>query len=151
MQLIRTNSDNFEFIALVKELDAYLKIKDGDEHSFYSQFNKIDSIKYVLLAYENNTAIACGAIKEYSSDRMEIKRMFVSVNYRGKGVASLILKELEIWAKELKFFKCILETGSRQTEAIALYRKNNYKIIPSYGQYLNVENSICFEKIIEEK
>lgn len=148
IQLIRTNSENIDFQKLVHLLDADLAIRDGDEHAFYAQFNKIDTIKYAVVAYENEVAIGCGAIKKYTDDTMEIKRMYVPVDQRGKGIATLILHVLEKWTAELSYKKCILETGIKQPEAIALYLKNDYKIIPNYGQYANVENSVCFEKIV---
>ncbi|AOW20963.1 GNAT family N-acetyltransferase [Urechidicola croceus] len=148
IQLKRTNSNNSDFIELVKELDAYLKIVDGDDHSFYNQYNSIETIKHVVVAYLDFTPIGCGAIKKLDNTSMEIKRMFVSPKTRGHGVATSILIELETWAKELNYKKCILETGKRQVEAIQLYKKNDYKIIPNYGQYKNVENSFCFEKHI---
>lgn len=144
--LVRTNSENTDFRRLVTELDADLAIRDGKDHSFYSQFNKIDMIKYAIVAYEDGMPAGCGAIKEYSTDTMEIKRMYVPVSNRGKRIATKILRELEIWAKELHFAKCILETGKMQPEAIGLYKKNGYIIIPNYGQYAGVENSVCFEK-----
>ena len=148
IQLIRTNSENIDFQKLVKLLDADLAIRDGDEHSFYAQFNKIDTIKHAIVAYENEVAVGCGAIKKYNDDTMEIKRMYVPVDQRGKGIATLILKALEKWTAELSYKKCILETGIKQPEAIALYQKNGYIIISNYGQYANVENSVCFEKIV---
>jgi hypothetical protein len=58
----------------------------------------------------------------------------------------MILSELQLWAKEMNFKKCILETGIRQIEAIALYKKSDFIIIPNYGQYEGIETSICFEK-----
>lgn len=146
IKCIRTNSDDPDFRKLVEELDAELRIRDGDEHSFYAQYNKIDMIRHVILAYEDITPVGCGAIKEYTNDTMEVKRMFVPLGKRGEGIATMILKELEAWALELKFTKCILETGVKQTEAVRLYEKNYYKRIPNFGQYENVENSICFEK-----
>jgi GNAT superfamily N-acetyltransferase len=146
IKCIRTTSDNKDFQELVTLLDTYLRILDGEEHSFYAQFNKTDALKYVIVAYDGDTAVGCGAIKNYSKDTMEVKRMYVSINKRGQGVASSVLKELEKWAVELNYNKCVLETGKKQPEAIALYKKNNYKIIPNYGQYENVENSVCFEK-----
>ena len=79
---------------------------------------------------------------------MEIKRIFVRLEKRGNGIASIILKELENWTKQLGFKKCILETGIKQPEAISLYKKNNFVIIKNYGQYAEVENSVCFEKLI---
>ena len=72
--------------------------------------------------------------------------MFVAENNRGLGIASSILTALEIWARELGFTTCVLETGKKQPEAIALYLKCGYTIISNYGQYEGVENSICFEK-----
>jgi GNAT superfamily N-acetyltransferase len=143
---IRTDSRNKDFQKLVAELDADLKIRDGEEHGFYSQFNKIDNIKYAVVAYENEIAVGCGAIKEYSEDTMEVKRMYVPPGKRGKGIASIVLTELEAWTQELNCKRCVLETGKRQPEAIALYTKNGYQIIPNFGQYANVENSVCFEK-----
>ena len=74
--------------------------------------------------------------------------MFVRPEYRGQGIGLKILKELESWASELNYPECILETGKKQPEAISLYQKAGYKIIKSYGQYLNVENSVCMAKTI---
>ena len=146
IKILRTNSDNPDFIKLVKLLDAYLAEKDGSEHSFYAQYNKIDRIKYTVVAFENDIPLACGAIKEYDSETMEVKRMFTLPESRGKGIATEVLTELENWAKELSYKKCILETGKRQPEAIQLYKKNGYKQIPNYEQYINMDNSVCFEK-----
>lgn len=120
--------------------------RDGEEHSFYAQFNRIDSIKYAIVAYENDGPVGCGAIKEYSPDTMEVKRMYTSPEHRGKGIASSVLGELERWAAELSYEKCILETGKKQPEAIALYKKSGYQVTPNYGQYVGVEDSVCFEK-----
>ncbi|MFY7964144.1 MAG: GNAT family N-acetyltransferase [Chitinophagaceae bacterium] len=145
----RTNSTDVNFINLVKLLDADLAVRDGDEHSFYAQYNGISVIKYVVVAYDNETPVACGAIKEFSPNIMEVKRMYTLPQNRGKGIASIVLTALEQWAKELNYTKCVLETGKKQPEAIALYTKNGYNIIPNYGQYIGVENSVCFEKIIE--
>ncbi len=146
IQILRTDSTHQDFIELVKKLDADLAIRDGAENDFYAQFNKIDSIKYALVAYEDQTPIGCGAIKAFDEKTMEVKRMYVLPKARGKGIASQLLQELEAWAKELTYEKCVLETGKRQPEAIRLYQKNNYQIIPNYGQYQNVENSLCFGK-----
>jgi len=143
---LRTTSENPDFQNLVKQLDKYLAVMDGDEHGFYDQFNKIDLLKNCVVIFDNNEAVACGAIKELDSKSMEVKRMFTLPEQRGKGLASAILKELEVWTKELGYEKTVLETGKRQTEAVALYQKCGYKIIPNYGQYIGIENSVCFEK-----
>ncbi|MAZ29549.1 MAG: GNAT family N-acetyltransferase [Cytophagaceae bacterium] len=145
--LVRTSASNPDFIALVRHLDADLAIRDGEDHAFYHQFNTIGSIKHVVVLYEDSIAVACGAIKQYDTASAEVKRMYTLPTYRGKGYASLLLGALEVWARELGYKKCILETGIRQPEAIALYKKNNYTVTPNYGQYAGVENSVCFEKL----
>src|SRR5690349_20370877 len=97
IKIIRTTSDNPDFIKLVEFLDIYLAEKDGEEHAFYSLYNTIDQIKYVVDAYLNNMPVACGAIKQYDANTMEVKRMYTSPEGRGKGIATKILAELESW------------------------------------------------------
>ncbi len=144
----RTDAANADFKQLVTELDKDLSIRDGADHSFYAPFNTINTIKYAIVAYDGETPVGCGAIKEYAADTMEVKRMYVPPHRRGQGIAAAILKELELWAAAMQYKKCILETGHKQPEAIALYKKSDYRIIPNYGQYEGVENSVCFEKLL---
>ena len=146
VKLTRTDSKNTDFIALVMRLDAELAERDGSEHAFYAQYNHIEGINQVVVAYEEDRPVGCGAIKPYTSGIMEVKRMFTLPTQRGKGIAARILGELEAWAKELGCGRCILETGKRQPEAIALYTRCGYRIVENYGQYQGVENSVCFEK-----
>lgn len=146
IKLVRTNSENIDFINLVKDLDAFLKITDGDEHEFYNQYNHIDVIKHTVVAYLNDRPVGCGALKPFDTDNIEIKRMFTRTEARGNGIATKILQELEAWARELNYKSCILETGIRQMEAIALYKKNKFQLMSNYGQYRNVVNSLCFKK-----
>jgi putative acetyltransferase len=146
MELKRITSQNADFQSLVSLLDKDLSVRDGDDHSFYAQFNKIDKINEVIVAYENTLPIGCGAIKKYDEETAEVKRMFVMPEHRGKGIAAKILSALEEWASELGYQYCILETGQKQPEAIALYKKSGYQLIPNYGQYAGVENSICMMK-----
>ena len=142
----KTESFNTDFIHLVQFLDRELAERDGSEHAFYAQFNKIDALRNVVVAYENERPVGCGAFKEIAPGTVEIKRMYVPPEHRSKGIASLVLSELEKWAATLGFHTARLETGKRQPEAIRLYEKNGYALIPNYGQYAGVENSVCFEK-----
>ena len=146
IKIVRTSSENRDFIDLVKLLDTDLAERDGDDHAFYHQFNKIDVIKHAVVLYENQKPIGCGAIKEFDATAMEVKRMYTSPESRGKGIATKILSELEKWTEELSYGKCVLETGKKQPEAIQLYTKKGYKMIPNYGQYVGIENSVCFVK-----
>ena len=142
----QTSSDDPGFHSLVKLLDADLAIRDGKDHSFFAQYNKLDDIKHVVVAYFNGEPAGCGAIKKYDEITMEVKRMFVKPEFRGKGIARAVLSSLEKWAAELGYSHCILETGKRQPEAISLYKTSGYALIPNYGQYENVETSVCMKK-----
>lgn len=110
---------------------------------------KLTKFKQAVIAYENGKPVGCGAIKEFSPNTIEIKRMYILPEHRGRGIAISILNELEVWAGESGYEKCLLETGKKQPEAVELYKKNGYKIIPNYGQYAEVENSVCFQKDIK--
>lgn len=179
---IRTNSEHPDFQELVRALDKDLALRDGADHGFYAQFNKIDLIQHAIVAYApaqksslpdtveqerailqkhailqerailQGHAVGCGAIKAFSNDAMheaiEVKRMYVPPDQRGNGIASFVLSALEEWAKEMGYKRCVLETGKRQPEAIALYKKNGYTITPNYGQYIGIANSVCFEKVL---
>jgi len=144
VEIVKTDSENTDFIELVRNLDADLAERDGDDHAFYSKFNKLDKIKFVVVAYDNKKPVACGAMKEYAAKTMEIKRMYVAPEHRGKGFANKILSALENWASELSYTKCVLETGKRQPEAIRLYEKNGYSLIPM-GSTL-VLKTVCASK-----
>jgi GNAT superfamily N-acetyltransferase len=149
ISFLRTHSENPDFKKLVVELDVILKILDGEDHVFYADLNQTAVLNEVLIAFENNVPMGCGAFRTYSENTVEIKRMYVPELYRNKGIASKILNGLEAWAKELGNTKCILETGLMQVEAIGLYPKNGYEKIENYGNYKGVPNSICFGKTID--
>ncbi|MBL4710224.1 MAG: GNAT family N-acetyltransferase [Flavobacteriales bacterium] len=146
LQIIRTNAKHPDFTLLVKQLDSLLAIRDGKDHDFYQQFNGLEDIQYVLIAYLDQIPVACGAIKPYDEERVEIKRMFTSLKFRKQGIAKDVLLALEEWTVELSFQKCILETGTKLPEAVALYYKCGYQSISNYGQYEGIETSVCFEK-----
>lgn len=148
IELVRTDANSADFQALVMLLDGQLAKVNGDANDFFAQFNQLSAIRHVVIAYENEQALACGAIKKYDDNTMEIKRMYTHENARRKGLASLILGELEAWARQLGYKKCILETSCEMLDAVALYQKNNYLPIPKYGQYADVETSACFEKVL---
>ena len=142
----RVNSSDADFINLVKKLDEDLAIRDGKDHEFYAQYNGLENLNHAVVAYLNNSAVSCGAIKLIDSETAEVKRMYTEEAHRGKGLATFVLTELETWAKDLVLKKFVLETGKMQPEAIALYKKLGYKTIANYGPYKNVEGSVCFEK-----
>jgi len=146
IRLQRTNATDKDFRKLVNKLDQELAEADGEEHAFYHQYNAIENIDYVLVAYDGESPVGIGAIKPFDNSCMEVKRMYTIPEYRALGIASVILANLEIWAGELGYTHTILETGKRLPNAVALYGKNGYATIPNYGQYAGVENSVCFKK-----
>ncbi|MEL7339758.1 MAG: GNAT family N-acetyltransferase [Bacteroidota bacterium] len=148
IQLERTTPEHPDYQRLVSALDAGLRITDGPEFDFYAQFNKSDAIKYVLLAVVEGQVVACGAIKHFDEQTMEVKRMYVTETHRNQGIASVLLGGLEAWTQELGYQACILETGVRQHAAIRLYEKNHYQPIPNFGQYVGQASSLCFRKTL---
>ncbi len=148
IQIKRTDCENPDFIALVQQLDADLAIRDGEDHAFYAQFNKIAGFQHTVVAYMDGQPVGCGALRQFDPIRVEVKRMYTLPEARGMGVASAVLQTLETWAGALNYEICMLETGHKQPEAIALYLKKGYVRIPNYDQYKQVENSLCFEKVL---
>lgn len=148
MTIKRTDSSNKDFQNLVKLLDADLAIRNGEDHGFYDQFNKIDMIKNCIVIYVDEIPAACGAFKKFNEETVEIKRMYTNPDYRKRGLATAIVKELEIWAKELDYKKAMLESSREQNEALSVYEKSGYTRIPNYGQYIGIDKSVCYEKVL---
>jgi len=144
--LIRTDAGNRDLLSLVALLDEELKLRDGEDHYFFAQFNKLAGIIGAVVAYVDDEPVGCGAFKRFSDTEAEIKRMFVRPESRGRRIAANILAELESWAQENQFTACVLETGFKQPEAIALYKRSGYTVIPNYGQYSDVAASVCMRK-----
>jgi len=144
--LHRTTAADPHFIQLVQLLDNDLAMRDGEDHSFYDQFNKIIYINHAVVLYCDEIPVGCGAIKPFDTQSAEVKRMYILPAHRGSGLAGQILAKLEQWAAEVGYTQCILETGKKQPEAIALYKKNGYEVTANYGQYHGVENSVCMCK-----
>ncbi len=146
MKLKRTYNNNPDFQNLITLLDGELHGHYIEVQSEYDRYNQISNLNTVVIAYRDQTPVGCGCFKEINDTTVEIKRMFVKPNERGQGIASAILNELELWAKEVGFSHVILETGNKQLAAIALYQKSGYVITPNYGQYSGMESSICMKK-----
>ncbi len=144
--LQRSDSSNRDFQALVKKLDSELAIENGEQDAFYSQFNTIESLQHCVVALDGNAPIASGAFKKFDESSVEIKRMYVSPKHRGRGISKLVLNELELWAKEIGYTSCVLETGTFLTPAVGLYKSQGYEVIPNYPPYSDIETSVCFRK-----
>jgi putative acetyltransferase len=144
--LLKTSSDNPHFHGLVAQLNAHYSPLNGEKDDFYRQFNTLDALKHVVLAYQDGKPVGCGAIRAFSDSAMEVKRMFVVPELRRHGMASSILNHLENWAKELGYSETVLETLKTETKVVAMYAKNGYEVIPNFGQYEGIDSSICMKK-----
>ncbi|MEO0312619.1 MAG: putative N-acetyltransferase YsnE [Bacteroidota bacterium] len=144
VSLNRSNGDDLKFRNLVVLLDQDLAMRNGLKNDFFAKYNKINKIKYAVVAYHSGEAVGCGAFKEFGDDVVEIKRMFVKSEWRGRAIAQEILLELIKWAAELGYKKCVLETGDKMPEAIRLYERNGFERIANYGPYVNETCSFCF-------
>lgn len=150
MHLKRTNSTDPDFLILVNRLNEYLLQQYGGLQDFYSQFNKIDNIPTVVVIYQEEIPVACGCFKKWDERTVELKRMFVADEYRGRGLGKAVVLELENWAAEIGYIRMVLEHGNRQPEASQLYQHLGFEIIPNYGQYAGMEEtSICRAKVLE--
>ena len=146
--LKRTNSSDEDFVKLIQELDQNLAKKNGDKNEFFQQFNKVDLIHHVVIIYDDENAVACGAFKKLDENSVEIKRMYTKTEARKKGFAQQILTELIHWAKEEGYTDAVLETGEKMKEAIRLYKAYGFETIPNFPPYENENTSICFKKFI---
>lgn len=148
-QLKRTDSNNPDFKLLVTLLDQDLNKINGDIQSIYDQHNLINFIETVVITYLDGLPVGCGCFKKFDENTVEIKRMFVKEDQRCKGIASNILKELELWAKEIGYTRCVLETGKKHIEAIGLYQQRfDYTVTEKYQPYVDMDESVCMEKIL---
>ncbi len=146
IEIIQTKNTNKDFISLISYLDDELYEMYGELQKFYNKHNIIEFNKNVIVIYIDKIPACCGCFKKFNEETVEIKRMFVKKDYRGRGISKIILTELEKRAVDQGFKKAILETGVKQVEAIGLYKKSGYKIIENYGQYAGIETSVCMLK-----
>lgn len=144
--ITKTTSENPDYINLITAFDGYLWAKYPELKTNYWGNNIIEINPNVVLIYFDGKAVACGCFKKYDANTVEIKRMFVSPEARGKGIAQKILQELEFLAAQKGFSYAVLETLHKQTAAIALYQKVGYEIVDNYEPYVGLKNSICMKK-----
>jgi GNAT superfamily N-acetyltransferase len=145
-KFVRTNSENADFRKLIHALDEDLYQRNGEAQLQYRQYNQVDSIDHVVVVYSEGKPVGCGCYKRFDDQTVEMKRMFVLPEMRGKQLAARMLQELEKWAVEEGNTAAVLETGHLQVEAIRLYSVAGYSLTKNYGQYIGMEDSICYRK-----
>ncbi|MCC9061824.1 GNAT family N-acetyltransferase [Flavobacterium piscisymbiosum] len=148
IKVVKTTSENSDFISLIKIFDTFLWERYPELKKDYWGNNLIEFNANVVLIYLDDKPVASGCFKKYDQNTVELKRMFVSPEARGLGLAQLVIKELETEANYQGFETMILETLFKQTEAISLYKKVGFEIVENYEPYVGLPNSICMSKSI---
>lgn len=150
LEFRETDGTDSDFAMLCGRLDQDLdKLVGGKiQREQYEQYNQRDDIHDVIVVYDKGEPIACGAFKMYDEEHAELKRIYTEPSIRNKGLGAEIVRRLEANAKIKGFKWCILETGKPLEAACRLYKKAGYKIIPNYGQYADMPDSICMGRKI---
>ncbi len=100
-----------------------------------------------LIAYLEDLAVGCGAVRRLDAVTAELKRMYVDPSVRGRGIGRSLVEALEHEARLLGVIHVVLETGTRLGPAIRMYEAMGYARIPLFGEYLSSpDTSICFGK-----
>jgi putative acetyltransferase len=134
---------------LICALNAELEERypeDGANHFRLEAEEVADGRGAFLVAYIDGKPVGCGAVRRIEPAVAEIKRMYTAPEARGRGVGRQVLLEIEAVARQLGASRLVLETGPRQPDALALYRRAGFAEIPLFGEYLGSEFSVCMEK-----
>jgi GNAT superfamily N-acetyltransferase len=148
LQTVVTAFDHPDAVKLIAEVQQEYVVRYGDEDA-----TPLDPAEFApprglfLVAYVDGTPAACGGWRAHETD-VELKRMYVSPAFRGRGLARAILAELERTAGEAGYHRVILETGQRQPEALALYRSAGYEPVPSFGYYADAPEAVHLGKAV---
>lgn len=151
MEFVETNGKNKDFVTLCRLLDDNLnRVVGGEKQRMqYTQYNQLDDIHDAIILYDQSIPIACASFKYYEKGTAEVKRVFVREEYRGRRLSLPLMKKLEEKAKMQGYQRLVLETGKLLTEAMGLYKKIGFMVIENYGQYKNMSESVCMEKLLK--
>ncbi|MBU6297945.1 MAG: GNAT family N-acetyltransferase [Alphaproteobacteria bacterium] len=131
---------------MIAALDAEL-LEPYPAESIYDidiqDFEAADGV--FMIGYEDGQPVVCGALRPYESS-IEVKRMYVIPSHRGRGLARHMLAVLEAEAVKRHYSHGLIETDTRQPEALDLYRSCGWTPIAPFGPYVNEPTSVCFEK-----
>lgn len=151
MDYVRTDGKNEDFIENCRFLDMDLDRRVGKQikREKYEKFNQLDEIREAIVVYDYGRAVGGGAIRRYDDETVELKRVFVHNEYQGQGIGSRLVSLLIEWAAQLGYRRMILETGELLAESCAVYRKLGFTVIPNYGPYADMPESLCMAKTIQ--
>jgi GNAT superfamily N-acetyltransferase len=141
--------DTAAAMTLIEELEAHLEplYPRASRHGFSVEKLIAEAVAFFVIRYDHTPA-GCGGIKLFGSDYGEIKRMYVRPQFRGLGLAKLMLNHLTAYAQAHSVSLLRLETGIYQTEAIGLYEKMGFYRIAPFGAYKVDPLSLFYERRI---
>lgn len=150
MDYILTDGKNADFAALCVLLDENLEIAVGKtvQRAKYAPMNTLEKIEVAVVVYDNGVPVACGGIRPHEDGVLEVKRVFVRPDYRGRGISRHLMEMLEQCAREKNVKALILETNPLLIPACRLYEKLGYSIIDNYGYYADTPESLCMRKVL---
>ena len=146
MDTIYTDEKDERFLELVGELDRGYYELIGDELSKYDSYNDFKDSHVVILAVDKDNAVACASYRVFDNDSVEFKRVYVKSEYRKRGIAYNLIKELEKSAVKSDFKYSYIVTGKNNQPAIRLYEKLNYYLIDNFGQFKDDDVVVCMKK-----
>lgn len=151
MEFKRTTGKDIHFIENCRLLDMDLDRRVGKKikRDKYAKYNQLDEIKEAIVVYDNNKAVGGGAIRKYDNDNAELKRVFVNPQYQGQGIGTRLVSLLIEWASELGYKRIILETGELLAESCSVYKKLGFQVIPNYGPYADMPESLCMARNLD--
>jgi putative acetyltransferase len=102
----------------------------------------------VFVARADGELLGMTALVDRGDGTAELKRMFVLPPARGLGVGAALIRALEERAASDGIHTVQLETGPLQPDAIRLYERCGYGLIPNFGKYVGDPNSVCYERAL---
>lgn len=141
--------DSADALRLVGALDAHLASRYPPDQRFGPNLRPehlASGLGSFVVARLDGMAVGCGAIRRLDEGTVEVKRMYVEPEVRGRGVAKQVLDRLEGDARVMGVNRLVLETGIHQAEAIGLYRRAGFTPVDCWGEYADSPTSVCFEK-----
>ena len=128
----------------------YSRIVGGKENrTGFIPFNVSAEIPFVLLAFADGQPVGCAGLKRYSDMDAEVKRLWVEQEYRGRHIASALMDQIEDKARELGFRRAVLQTRPIMPDAVKLYTKRGYALIPNYPPYDRLPGTVCYAKELQ--
>lgn len=143
--------DSADARRLIDALDGHLASRYPPEQRFGANLKPAQiapGLGTFVVARADGRAVGCGAVRLLDPTTVEVKRMYVDLEMRGRGVAKEILAHLELTGRGLGARRAVLETGIYQDEAIGLYRGAGYTQVACWGEYTTSPSSVCYEKAI---